>query len=37
MQEIFKALDKYNESILRRGEYIMKLRTDERIVDFIDI
>lgn len=37
MKEIFEHLDKYNDSILRRGEYMMALRTDERIVEFIDI
>jgi hypothetical protein len=37
MKEIFEHLDKYNDSILRRAEYIMALRTDERIVEFIDI
>lgn len=36
MQEIFEAFDKYDDKILRRGEYIMRLRTDERVVDFID-
>ena len=37
MQEIFKALDKYNDAILRRCQYIMALRTDERVVEFIDV
>lgn len=36
MQEIFQAMDKYDDKILRRAEFIMKLRTDERIVEFID-
>lgn len=36
MQEIFETLDKYNDGILRRGQFIMALRTDERIVEFID-
>lgn len=36
MEEIFKALDKFDDKILRRSDYIMALRTDERIVDFID-
>ena len=37
MNEIFEALDKYSDKILRRSEYIMALRTDERIVEFIDV
>ena len=36
MQEIFESLDKYNDGILRRSQYIMSLRTDERVVEFID-
>jgi hypothetical protein len=37
MQEIFETLDKYNDGILRRSQFIMALRTDERIVEFIDV
>jgi len=37
MKDIFEAMDKYNDQILRRGDYIMQLRTDERVVDFIDV
>jgi hypothetical protein len=37
MKEIFERLDKYDDFILRRAEYIMALRTDERVVEFIDI
>ena len=37
MNEIYDALDKYGDKILRRSEYIMALRTDERVVEFIDI
>jgi hypothetical protein len=37
LQEIFEALDKYKDQILRRGQYVMQLRTDERVVDFIDV
>lgn len=36
MQEIFESLDKYNDGILRRSQLIMALRTDERVVEFID-
>lgn len=37
MQEIYEAMDKYNDKILRRADYIMALRTDERVVEFIDV
>ena len=37
MKDIFESMDRYNDAILRRGEYIMHLRTDERVVDFIDV
>lgn len=37
MQEIFEAMDKYKDKILRRSEFIMALRTDERVVEFIDV
>jgi hypothetical protein len=37
MSEIFDALDKYSDKILRRSEFIMGLRTDERVVEFIDV
>jgi hypothetical protein len=37
LQEIYETLDKYNDGILRRQEYVMALRTDERVVEFIDV
>jgi hypothetical protein len=37
MQDIFEQLDKYNDGILRRSQFVMAMRTDERIVDFIDV
>lgn len=37
MQEIFEAMDRYKDKILRRSDYIMALRTDERVVEFIDV
>ena len=37
MEEIYKSLDKYNDKILKRSEYLMRLRTDEKVVDFIDV
>jgi hypothetical protein len=37
MSEIFEAMDKYKDKILKRSEYIMALRTDERVVEFIDV
>jgi hypothetical protein len=36
MKEVFERLDKYNEGILRRGDFVMALRTDTRVIDFID-
>jgi len=36
MREIFEKLDKYREGILRRSDYVMHLRTDPRVIDFID-
>jgi len=36
MSEIYEELDNYNDGILKRSTYIMALRTDERIVSFID-
>lgn len=30
-------MDKYKDKILRRADYLMALRTDERIVEFIDV
>ena len=37
MEEIYKSLDKYDDKILKRSEYLMRLRTDEKVVDFIDV
>ena len=36
LREVFERLDKYNEGILRRSDYVMALRTDVRVIDFID-
>jgi len=36
MKEIYESLDKYDDKILQRSNLIMKLRTDERVVDFVD-
>jgi len=36
MREVFERLDKYNEGILRRSDFVMGLRTDARVIDFID-
>lgn len=36
MKEVFGRLDKYNEGILRRSDFVMALRTDIRVIDFID-
>ena len=36
MKEDFDRLDKYDEGILRRSEFVMALRTDVKVIDFID-
>jgi hypothetical protein len=36
MEEVYKQMDTYDDEILRRSEFIMQLRSDGRIVDFID-
>lgn len=36
MKEEFEKLDKYNDGILKRAEFIKHLRMDVKIVDFID-
>lgn len=36
MKEVFERIDKYSDQILKRSEFLMALRTDERVVDFID-
>jgi len=37
MKEVFERIDKYNDQIVRRADLLMALRTDERVVDFIDV
>ena len=32
LSEIYQDLDKYNDGIIKWSEYIMALRTDERVV-----
>ena len=36
MSQVFNRLDKYDEGILRRSEFVMSLRTDPEVIDFID-
>lgn len=36
MKEVYEQIDKYNDGILKRADYLMALRTDSRVVDFID-
>lgn len=36
MHQVFLRLDKYEEGILRRQEFVMALRTDPDVIDFID-
>lgn len=37
MKEVYESLDKYNDGILKRADFLMALRTDSRVVDFIDM
>ena len=37
MKEVFERIDKYNDQIVKRSDFIMALRIDERVVDFIDV
>ena len=36
MKEEYEKLDKYNDGILKRAEFIKHLRMDMKVVDFID-
>jgi hypothetical protein len=36
MREVFERLDKHNEGILRRSDFVMALRTDGLVIEFID-
>ena len=36
MEDIFIELDKYNDGILKRQDFVHALRTDTRVVPFID-
>lgn len=36
MKEVFERLDKYNDNFIRRRDFIRALRTDMRVIDFID-
>ena len=37
MKDIYESLDKYDDKILKRSDYLMRLRTDDKVVDFIDV
>jgi len=36
MKDLFDRLDKYQEGILKRSDFVMALRTDAKVIDFID-
>jgi hypothetical protein len=36
MKEVFEKYDKYNDQILNRSHFLMQLRTDQLVVEFID-
>lgn len=37
MKEVFEKCDKYNDQILKRSSFLMQLRTDDLVVEFIDV
>lgn len=37
MKEVYEDLDKYKDAILKRSDFLMALRTDARVVEFIDM
>jgi hypothetical protein len=36
MKDLFDRIDKYQEGILKRSDFVMALRTDPKVIDFID-
>ena len=36
MKDLFDRIDKYQEGILKRSDFVMALRTDAKVIDFID-
>ena len=36
MKDVFDRADSYKDFILKRSDFILKLRTDELVVDFVD-
>ena len=36
LEEVFMQLDKYKDQILRRSDFLMALRTDEKVIEFIN-
>ena len=36
MKDVFERMDKYKDFILKRSDFLMGLRTDDSVVDFID-
>ena len=37
MKDVFDRADSYKDFILKRSDFILKLRTDELVVDFVDV
>lgn len=37
MKEVFERTDKYKDFILKRSEFLIALRTDDMVVDFVDV
>lgn len=36
MKDVFERTDKYKDYILKRSDFLMALRTDDLVVDFVD-
>lgn len=37
MKDVFDRTDKYKDYILKRSDFLMALRTDDLVVDFVDV
>ncbi len=37
MKDVFERTDKYKDYILKRSDFLMALRTDDLVVDFVDV
>lgn len=37
MKEVFDRVDKYKDFVLKRSDFVLALRTDDLVVDFVDV